>query len=525
MPSKILITATLLLIHTAGSRIVAQTPDISDSPLTTEDQVASKLLWTANNNRNQEAFYSPDQVQTVRLQISDIDQQKMHAALPECIYVPAQLSWNGQTINQVGVRFKGNSSANPNQRHKRSYLIKVSKYKKKQRFLGLERISMDNGVQFGSLFSEPIITDILRKLGHTVHRCNFAKLYVNNQFAGVYVNAERIDDSFISRHFPGQAGGLWKNDTGGPGGDLRYVGDNPNNYSKAFEPKNKQAESEDEVLELLTFIQRINQVPNENFEQMLSQHFEIDDFLQTTAVMLLSGAFDQLTGWGPHNYYLYRFPTDASTAAKWNYLPWDLDVGFCEIAFGKVFVLEDWNAAWPIPRGTRNPLLERIIQNPKLLARYRAIASDILENHFTPGHLCNTLDSKYALIKEDLKIDPFPKQRATVSTDKNYEDIVESMKQFIRKRYASAKQQLMNPGERPKAKQAPSDDSPHRAIRQRLEKSVRKAESLQRKLHEIQRTMQLIDRSLQQQNFTEAERLVEVMERLTDDTSNNKQNR
>ena len=129
------------------------------------------------------------------------------------------------------------------------------------------------------------------------------------------------------------------------------------------------------------------------------------------------------------------------------------------------------------------------------------------------------------LIKEDLKIDPFPKQRATVATDTNYEDIVESMKQFVRKRYASAKKQLMNPGERPKAKQAPSDDSPHRAIRQRLEQSVRKAESLQRKLHEIQRTMQLIDRSLQQQNFTEAERLVEVMERLTDDTSNNKQNR
>ena len=30
-----------------------------------------------------------------------------------------------------------------------------------------------------------------------------------------------------------------------------------------------------------------------------------DDFLRTTAVLLLSGAFDQLTGWNPHNYYLY----------------------------------------------------------------------------------------------------------------------------------------------------------------------------------------------------------------------------
>jgi len=525
MPSKIFITATLLLIHTADSNIVAQTRDTSAAQPQTEVTVASELHSTDDDARDQEAFYAADQVQTVRLQISDIDQQKMRAALPKCIYVPAQLSWNGQTIKQVGVRFKGNSSANPNQKHKRSYLIKFSKYKKEQRFLGLERISLDNGVQFGSLFSEPIITDILRKLGHATHRCNFAKLYVNNQFAGVYVNAERIDDSFISRHFPGKTGGLWKNDTGGPGGDLRYVGDNPNTYSKAFEPKNKQAESEEEVLRLLTLIKHINQVPDENFEQTLSQLFDIDAFLQTTAVMLLSGAFDQLTGWGPHNYYLYRLPASNPTAAKWHYLPWDLDVGFCEIAFGKVFVLQNWDAAWPILQGKKNPLLERIVQNPNLLARYRAIALDILETHFNPQQLCNTVDAKFALIQEDLARDPFPKRRMTVATDENYEEIVDSMKRFIRKRYDSAKKQLTNPGARPSPKQGTSEHGPPPAIMQRLEKSVRKAETLQRKLHEIQRTMQLIQRSLQQQKFTEAEKLLEVMERLTEDESMNKQDR
>ncbi len=525
MPLKLLITATVLLFHLAGSNIVAQIRDISGSQAPTEAHSASELHSTNDNERDQKAFYAADQVQTLRLQISELNQQKMKAALPECIYVPAQLSWNGQTLKQVGVRFKGNSSANPNQKHKRSYLIKFSKYKKDQRFLGLERISLDNGVQFGSLFSEPIITDMLRKLGHATHRCNFAKLYVNEQFAGVYVNAERIDDSFIDHHFPGKAGGLWKNDTGGPGGDLRYVGDNPNSYSKAFEPKNKQAASKEEIVQLLKFIQDINELPDDKFEQLLSQELDIDNFMQTIAVMLLSGAFDQLTGWGPHNYYLYRVPTTATASSKWHYLPWDLDVGFCEIAFGKVYVIEDWNAAWPIPLGTRNPLLERLVQNPKLLARYRAIALDVLETHFKPQQLCNTVDAKFALIQDALTKDPFPKRRATVPTDQNYEDIVDSMKRFIRKRYDSAKKQLMNPGERPIPKQGTSDDGPHRAIMQRLEKSVRKAESLQRKLHEIQRTMQLIHRSLRQQNFIEAERLLKVMERLTEDESMNEQNR
>ena len=183
--------------------------------------------------------------------------------------------------------------------------------------------------------------------------------------------------------FPGTGGGLWKNDTGGPGGDLRFVGDNPNTYSKAFEPKNKQAESKEEVLQLLTFIKDINEVPDDKFEQLLSQKLDIDNFLQTTAVMLLSGAFDQLTGWGPHNYYLYRVPRSATASTKWHYLPWDLDVGFCEIAFGKVYVIEDWNAAWPIPLGTRNPLLERLIQNPKAAGE---IPSDRIGHSGNPFH-------------------------------------------------------------------------------------------------------------------------------------------
>ncbi len=511
---------TVLLMHPAGINIVAQTPDSSDSQMPRQDILASDSFAPDADERQQETFYAPNQVQTIQLQISESDQQKMKAALPECIYVPARLKWNEKTLDQVGVRFKGNSSANPNQKHKRSYLIKFSKYNKQQRFLGLERISLDNGVQFGSLFSEPIITDILRKLGHKTHRCNFAKLYVNEQFAGVYVNVERIDDTFISRHFPGKPGGLWKNDLGGPGGELRYIGDNPQSYSKAFEPKNKQAESEQEVHQLLSLIKHINQVPNENFEQMLSKIFDTEDFLQTTAVMLLSGAFDQLTGWGPHNYYLYHDPT----ASKWYYLPWDLDVGFCEVAFGKVYVLEDWNAAWPIPQGTKNPLLERIVQNPTLLARYRAIALEILESHFNPQQLCNTLDSKLALIEDELKNDPFPKRRATATTDENYADIVDSMKRFIRKRYASAKNQLMNPGNRPNSTRRSNDHDPPQAIMQRLEASVRKAESLQRRLQEIQRTMQLIHRSLQQQKFTEAENLLEAMERLTEDTPSKEQN-
>ncbi len=486
----------------------------ANMPLATSQDIdASGTRGARDDKRGQSEFYDPDIVQSVYLQILESDEKKMLAALPELIQVPATFRWKDTTIPNVAVRFKGNSSSHPNQKHKRSYLVKFSEYDKDLRFLGLRRVSFDNGVQFGSLFSEPIITEILRAEGISTHRCNYAKLHVNDQYQGVYVNVERIDESFIDQHFSGSEGGLWKNDTGGPGGDLQFIGDNPKNYAKAFETKNRAAKKD--WPKLVDFIRLINQTPPEEFAPILQAKMTGDNFLRVTAVMLLSGAFDQLTGWGPHNFYLYHdAPHD-----QWHYLPWDLDVGFCEVAFGRVYVLEDWNAAWPAPAGRQNPLLERIIANPKLLARYRELATEILEKHFQPEQLCRRLDAKYQLIKRDLETDPFPSQRVTVPTDRSYDDIVDSMKTFVRKRYESAKQQLANPGQRPRPTNRPGHGTapgvpPELAAR--VQQVTQRAQAMQKKLQEISNIMNQIGPLIQQGKIDEANKLLEQALTLTE---------
>jgi spore coat protein H len=391
----------------------------------------------------QKEFYDPDTVQTVHLEVAEEDTRRMLAALPKRIYVPATFRYGDVSIDRVAIRFKGNSSSSPEQRHKRSYLIKFSEYEKDQRFLGLRRISLDNGVQFGSLFSEPIITEILQDQGIPTHRCNYAKLFVNDKYQGVYTNVERIDESFVESRFDGGKGPLFKIDLGGPGANLQFLGNDPALYGVAFEPKSKSAEKD--AWPLVDFVRMVNKSSKSEFAANLESQFEVDDFLKIASVMLFSGAFDQLTGWNAHNYYLYH----DSDEKRWRYLPWDLDVGFCEIAFGQIHVLADWNAAWPIPGNSQNPLLERIIADPELLARYRHSASLILDKYFKPEQLCTKINAKYALIKADLENDPFPHQRAT-NRDKNFDEVVASQKDFVRKRYAAAREQLDNPGARPK---------------------------------------------------------------------------
>ena len=412
--------------------------------------LAVAMASAAGTTDPTDGFYDPKTVQTIHLEIKAQDLERMRRALPERICVPGTFRWNDQKLENVGIRYKGNSSSAPESPHKRSFLIAFAEYRPGQRFIGLRHVALDNGIQFGSLFSERLITDTLRGLGVKASRCNFARVFLNETNVGIYVNVERIDKSFLQRHFKADKGPLFKVNEGGPGADLRYVGDDPSVYQKTFElhsGKEKEA-----YLRLSEFL-RIISAPSGTGTD-LSKVIDLEAFVKTTAVMLFAGAFDQYTGWSPHNYYLYQDPADE----RWTYIPWDLDVGFADNAFGRIPVLKGWHAAWPAPVPGR-ALMERLIADPKLLQHYRERASVILENWFRPEVLIPKLRALYAQIQTDLARDPFPHGRATVPSDTGYEQIVASMEQFIRDRYALARTQLDAPGDRPKSEpvQPPRD--------------------------------------------------------------------
>ena len=197
----------------------------------------------------------------------------------------------------------------------------------------------------------------------------------------------------------------------------------------------------------MRFIQGVDGRRDATFD--LRKEFDVDSFVWQMGVLLLAGAFDQYTGWNPHNYYLYHVPkTGGSEAGRWHYLTWDLDVGFADRAFGRVPVLDGWHAAWPVPRPGR-PLLERIVDDAELLTLYRQRVKTLLETHFEPKRLGGRLDRLYAQIEDDLKRDPFPKRRITNPSDRSYGDVIASMKRFISTRHKTALAQLESPGARP----------------------------------------------------------------------------
>ncbi len=385
-------------------------------------------------------FYDPTTIQDIRLTIAPADLDRLQRALPQRLAVPATFQWNTHSLTNVAVRYKGNSSSSPNSPHKRSFLLDFPQFEKGRRFLGLRHVALDNAIQFGGLYSEILITTALRDLGLKASRCNYARLHLNGKFLGVHVNVERIDQSFLDHHFADGRGPLFKVDEGGPGADLRFIGDDPNLYRKAFElHSGREKEAYTALLDLIRSLDSPDLT-----DAALRRQIDLDAFLKTTAVLLFAGAFDQYTGWNPHNYYLYLHPPDQ----RWTYLPWDLDVGFADRAFGHIPVLDGWHAAWPAPAPGR-PLLERVIASPTLLKEYRAHAAAILESHFHPDILIPKLRSLHALIQDDLARDPFPPRRATNPSDQSHAGIVASIENFIRQRHATARALLADPGPRP----------------------------------------------------------------------------
>ncbi|MBV72365.1 MAG: hypothetical protein CMH52_13655 [Myxococcales bacterium] len=396
-----------------------------------------------NMDIRQAEFYHRDQIQRIEITIDPADRQRMFAALPERIYVPASFRWNEIQIDDVGVRFKGNSSSNPDAWWKRSLLVKFGEFVDDQRFFGLRRVALDNAIQFGSVFSERLITDILRNEGVPCSRANYAEVTINGVYDGLFVNVERLDKSFLERVFGNRDGVLYKNHVGGPGSDFSVL-DNPTDYAQSFEPKTHKDEADFSELYDLSVLLR--DTPDDVLEARLESRFELESFIKLMAVMVFSGAFDQYTGQAPHNFYIYNDPE----TGRLSYLPWDLDVGFADNAFGRLPVIDGWNASWPL-FVTPRPLIERILSNEALRRRYLRHAERILERYFRPEALGMQLDRLYQQAEDSLGRDPYPSRRVTVQSDTDYPGIVRSLKAFMVRRYQTARMQLDSPLSQPPA--------------------------------------------------------------------------
>src|SRR5207249_188203 len=116
---------------------------------------------------------------------------------------------------------------------------------------------------------------------------------------------------------------------------------------------------------------------DERFRKEIGNLLDVDEFLRYLAATVLLSSVDSFIGFA-HNYYLYLDPKKD----RFVIIPWDLDHAFGGLVmFGSAKSLMDLSVRQP--HLGRNPLVERLLADPKTFAAYRGHLERLLKTTFT----------------------------------------------------------------------------------------------------------------------------------------------
>ncbi|WP_276509722.1 CotH kinase family protein [Paenibacillus anseongensis] len=164
----------------------------------------------------------------------DVDEAKWQEMLDNAAeeeYISADVTINGTTIKNVGIRPKGNSSlkqvVSDDTTDRYSFKIKFDEYVDGQTWMGLDKIVVNNMQSDSSYMKEYLSYDIMSYIGVDAPLYAFADIQVNGESWGFYLAVEVIDGSYLDRTKDGE-GELYKpNNDGDMPGDMGKMGNAP----------------------------------------------------------------------------------------------------------------------------------------------------------------------------------------------------------------------------------------------------------------------------------------------------------
>jgi hypothetical protein len=359
------------------------------------------LLFFVSTAIFSQGFYDLNTIQEIRVTFSDPNWNQTLLFAGD--YIPAQsVSINGTVFENVGVKYKGNSSFSTFN-IKNPFHIELDTYQN-QDYQGFKDIKLSNVFYDPSFIRETLSYTILGKYMHAP-RANYANVYVNDVLIGLYVNTESITKTFVKEHFGSNtnpffkaaiAGGADLNSQNKP--NLLYLGTNQSSYETRFEMKSETG-WEDLI--------NLTNVLNNNTAQ-IETVLDVDRALWMLAFNNVLVNLDSYTGLLNHNYYLYK-----DDSGRFSPIAWDLNMSFGTFDFLSsqsdfVFETSQKIAMSHLVQANRTnwPLLRKLVAIPRYKKIYLAHMYTILAENFindsyipTANSLRNTINTA---VEEDI---------------------------------------------------------------------------------------------------------------------------
>ncbi len=301
------------------------------------------------------------------------------------------------TVENVGFRLRGNTSRAS---AKKSFKVSFNTFIAGGDYYGLEKLNINGEHNDPGIIRSKLAWDVLNAIGIPAPRANHVTLYINNEYYGLYINVEHIDEEFAGLRFGSKDGNLYK--CLWPA-DLAYQGPNPDDYKgdngdrRTYDLKTNTAL--DDYSDLANFISVLNNTPVETLPTALEKIFNVNGYLQNLALEVMIGHWDAYS-YLKNNYYLYNNPL----TGKFEYITYDTDN-----TFGVDWIGRDWGTrsiySWS-KGGEERPLYERLMDVPEYRDRFSYYVNQLLASHLNPDTIEGRIYQLKGMITSFAENDP-----------------------------------------------------------------------------------------------------------------------
>ena len=361
-------------------------------------------------------------------------------------YIPASVIFDSQQLDSVGIQFKGNSSYYNYPSAKKPFTLSFNEYISGQKLNGLKSINLNNMYQDPAFMREKLFHDFCNAKGIYCPRSNYARLYINGAYWGLYLMVERIDKTFLKDRFGNAKGNLFKGDNGSSAcADLKYHG-TITSYYNCYTLKTNTTQNN--WTDLVNLTSRINNTTPAEFRDSVDDKMNTNSFISAWAAYNLFVEFDSYPYRFVHNYYTYH----DSITDKFQWIVWDASTAFGMDVPGTVSQIEATSILYVEPPQANRPLVMRMLTDTAYKNIYLNYVCSFASNDFLPAVLNPKIDSIYNLIRNDVYADSLKMYSNQNFDDNITTDITVSsitypgLKSFISTRSASVLAELNSLG-------------------------------------------------------------------------------
>lgn len=445
----------------------------------------------------EELLFDDSYVHTIDIEIDDWDSFLETATSEE--YSAANVTIDGETVYNVGIRGKGNTSLSTVEQldsDRYSFKIEFDCYESSNTYHGLDKLCLNNLIQDYTMMKDYLAYKLMGEFGVDAPLVSYVYITVNGEDWGLYLAVEAVEDSFLQRNNGTNYGNLYKPDTLSMGGgrgngrdfDMNDVdsSDMPEGFGKKPDDNDDMPEgfdkkpgdrsgelpgkgqeehggtgSDDSKLKYIdddidsysnifdsakTNIKKSDKKRLINSLKTLSEGIEeqdadkIAEAVDIDAVMRYMVVHNFLVNGDSYTgsmiHNYYLYEEDGLLSM----IPWDYN-----LAYG-TFQGQDADAAVNDPIDTPlsvsedsddRPMFSWITSCDEYTEMYHEYYADFLEQFYTSGYLQDLIESTYDMISEYVEKDP-----TKFCTTEEFETAVETMKTFVELRCQSISGQL-----------------------------------------------------------------------------------